>query len=241
MLLKLGGTVLGMALIVSACGGEEGQLGPTSSDVSGPLAVHAEPEGGDFVDGTTVELKSNAPARVLFTTDGSEPNEQHGTLYTQPIHLDSSTLLSFIAISDADVWSPPAAELYMISPTPAALQLPPREISVDRDAIFFAVRGGDTEQQHQTIRITSIGTDPVTIREVKLDANPKGVAFWEDGVFSIESTFQPIRLEHGRSIEVDIGYTPRSTLRSAALVIVSDEQQAGGTTLVELWGRVFNW
>ncbi len=49
------------------------------------------PAGGYYDHDLAVELHANSPNKILFTTDGSTPTSANGTLYEQPIYLDSQS------------------------------------------------------------------------------------------------------------------------------------------------------
>ena len=54
-------------------------------------ALTFSPSGGYYDQSLTVELRSGSLNEMLFTTDGSTPTFANGTLYEQPIYLDSQS------------------------------------------------------------------------------------------------------------------------------------------------------
>ena len=60
----------------------------------------------------TLETSSDATT-ILYTTDGSEPSVNHGTVYTQPIEIQTTTVLKSIAIRPQYLPSPVVAHSYI--------------------------------------------------------------------------------------------------------------------------------
>jgi hypothetical protein len=206
------------------------------------LSVSAQPPGYDFENQTQVTLAPSKPANIYYTTDSSAPSDKNGSLYQGPITLTTSTLLSFIAVSDDGIWSKPVAELYSLMPAPPTVSQAPRLLKTDPDSLVFTVAPVDRDvPQQQQLRIESFGSSPVTIQSITLDANPKGTAFWDPTAFSLGALTLPTTLVPGQQLEIDVTYMPSDSFKSAAVMIQSDENPNSGSRMVEVWGRILNW
>jgi hypothetical protein len=221
---------------MTACGGS--QRAPEKKQ---PLEVAANPPGFTFDHSTTVALVASRPAKILYTLNGDDPTGPTAQVFDQPFELTDSTLVSFIATSNDGVWSPARAEQYVPAPEmntqPAII---PRGLLADENNHFFAPRDGDPTQT-AVFHVRSIGIETVHIQSIQINDNPHGTSFYEDGVFQFVGDVQPLDLPSGQTLTLTVSYTPTQTLRSAAIVIQSDEQRdAGGLLIIELWGRIFN-
>ena len=79
----------------------------------------AEP--GNYGVQVTVELTSETEgASIYYSTDGTDPTPETGTLYTAPLNITETTLLRAIAAKDGYVASVPAEAVYMIGGKDAA-------------------------------------------------------------------------------------------------------------------------
>jgi len=92
----------------------------TSIDGAAPRVPEADPGGSDYSGDQSVSLSSsdeNGPAPdIYYTIDGSEPNNEDGTLYTDPILIDKDTTLKAIAYDSAGNASGVLTEEYGIAP-----------------------------------------------------------------------------------------------------------------------------
>lgn len=84
------------------------------ADVHAPVFSH---EGGRYYDPIDVEITSDTyGAHIFYTTDGSDPSANNGTMYTGPVTIsDESTTLKAVAIY-GDVTSPMTTATYTIKP-----------------------------------------------------------------------------------------------------------------------------
>ena len=68
--------------------------------------------GGSLVDGITLDTESPG-ATIRYTTDGSWPTQQHGTIYTQPITISTTTTLRAAAFQDGYQPGPTTTHTYL--------------------------------------------------------------------------------------------------------------------------------
>src|SRR5690606_24790439 len=66
-----------------------------------PPTVTASPPSGTYFTEQSVELVSDEPATIYYTTDGSEPTT-NSTVYDAAIIISESTTLKFFAVDSAD-------------------------------------------------------------------------------------------------------------------------------------------
>jgi Fn3 domain-containing protein len=223
------------------CGGAQDT---SDSSTKAPLHVSASPAGFMFESATTVELNASRHAQIFYTLNGDDPIGPTAIVYDQPIQLEESTLITFIAVSDDKTWSAPKAEFYESAPpdaTPAHLLQ--RGLDLDENNHFFSPRPGETTNLEATFRIKSVGVQRVHINRISIDVNPAGRSFFEDGVFTLDNKYQDIDLEPGSTLAVTVHYNPTQTLRSAALLIDSDEltHTVDNPLYAQLWGRIIAW
>lgn len=232
--------ILAAAFLLGACGGEETD---TRTEIKrSTLLVAANPPGHTFSDSVVVELSSEASADIFYTLDGTSPAGQDGMRYDEPIRIDKDALLTFIAV-DGERWSAPATELYekdVPLPEPKILG---RALYVDDDNLVFSARRGQPGRMRKTVRVQSVGLQRVRIEDIYVTVHPQSWSFWEEGVFQIESEPEtPRYLQPGERMELEVSYAPTETIRTAVLVIQSDEQRSeGGYVLIDLMGRIWDW
>ncbi len=92
---------------------------------------------GNYENAVELEISADAPGRIFFTLDESDPSDEHGILYTTPIRLNSGDYtLKAVLVSDHGIISPVAQSFYSIS---ATAPLPPvvRPESGDYDKPFY--------------------------------------------------------------------------------------------------------
>jgi hypothetical protein len=227
------------AMVAVSCASCGDEATPSRELNDATLSVRAEPTGHTF-DGTVrIELAADRPAAIYYTLDGSSPTSETARRYEHPLELSEGTLLTFVGVSADGVWSEPRVELYEQKREQTPTRIPRHALEVSTDAIFFSV-----ESEHppvETVRIRSTGLDRARIDRLELAVNPTGAAFYEEGIFRLRMRpALPISLAPGEMLEIELEYQPTATLRSAALVIVSnDERTSDGVHVVQLWGRVF--
>jgi uncharacterized repeat protein (TIGR03803 family) len=77
------------------------------------------PAGGTYTSAQSVTLTSaTSGASINYTTDGSTPTETHGTLYTGPVSIGTTTILSAIAFKNGYIDSGVAIAGYTINLPP---------------------------------------------------------------------------------------------------------------------------
>lgn len=76
-----------------------------------PPLVSATPPGGRFADTVSVSLSTNEPADIYYTLDGGLPSES-ALPYTEPLVLDETRILRFMAVDRAGNLSAPVTETY---------------------------------------------------------------------------------------------------------------------------------
>lgn len=78
-------------------------------------APTATPDGGNFTDYVSVTLSGDDDAKIYYTTDGTEPSETNGTLYSEPIELpEGSTKLKAVAVNEKKIKSDVVTQEYSI-------------------------------------------------------------------------------------------------------------------------------
>ena len=226
-------------LIAPGCGGEEA---PTPTKIT-PLEVAANPPGRTFQEmTTTVELAASRPAEIFYTIDGQDPIGASALVYTGPLVLEQNTLVTFIAVSEDGIWSEPQTERYTFPVEATRVNPVERGLAIDRNNHFFSVEPGNIDRVATTFTLRSVGLRTVNVSNIYIGVNPKGWGFFEDGIFRLENTPTELALAPGETLTITLSYQPTQTLRSAALVIESDDLRSeDGYVLVELWGRVITW
>ncbi len=70
----------------------------TASEVSAPTFT---PSGGSFSIPQDVTIVSAAQdATIYYTTDGTDPSTDNGDIYSEPVHLETTTILKAIAVTN---------------------------------------------------------------------------------------------------------------------------------------------
>ncbi|MGE2624674.1 chitobiase/beta-hexosaminidase C-terminal domain-containing protein, partial [Escherichia coli] len=55
---------------------------------------------GNYTSAIDITLNSKGADKIVYTTDGSEPSLKNGLQYSQPIKLNSNTVIKAIAIKN---------------------------------------------------------------------------------------------------------------------------------------------
>lgn len=79
-----------------------GALAQATSDITAPTITASPSWNNTYTDPPTVTLQSNDPsARIIYTTDGSDPTETGGTTYTVPFQLTETSTVKAVAVDAA--------------------------------------------------------------------------------------------------------------------------------------------
>ncbi len=226
------------AATFAACAGEDpGTSDPTVDHAA--LWVSAQPKGHIFQDAITVRLLSERPSRLFYTIDGTAPTSDSAFEYTEPLEFADETVLLMFVAQDADgVWSKPQTELYshdhVVNPAPLA-----RSIAYNENIVFFAPRP-DEPYMDKSLKLTSDGTEPVRISRIYISYNPDANAFYNPNSFELLNPLDGVEvLNPGESLELNVRYHSTETIRSASIVVESnDERSRDGQMWTPLWGRV---
>ncbi len=109
-----------------------GQPNEETESWAGSIApVTFSPDRGLFDRPVTVELASSAGATIRYTTDGAKPTASHGTVYTEPITIEQTTLLRATAFKPGYLPAEVTTHSYILvdeaslrPPAPAPTQTP---------------------------------------------------------------------------------------------------------------------
>lgn len=221
--------------LLAGCGGEAPVDDPSPASETWVAAV---PSGRSFASELSVRLESSpADARIHYTLDGSSPLGAEARVYEAPLLITRDTLLAFAAETPDGRWSAPATALYRHEPPPAPFAPPIRGLEISDDNVFFTADPED-ELLERVIVVRSVGVLPVRIARVALVAG----GFHEEGVFAVRPAIEALDLPPGQSLELVVSYRPRETLRTAALVLdTNDERAPDGRWVVTLGGRIAAW
>lgn len=221
----------GFALVVG-CGAGELE----STEARAPIVV-ALPEGKTFESPLEVRLEADSPSAIFYTLDGTSPNGLDALRYEDPLTLDDTTLLSFVARSDEGLWSARGTELYEHFVPPEPFRPLERALEVSEDVVFFTAEPGE-ETLEETIRVRSVGLQAVRFDAVYISAQG---AFHEPGVFEMEAP-SLTSLPPGETMDILIRYRVTQTLRTAELVLETNDLKAeDGRWTILLGGRLATW
>lgn len=92
------------------------QLSVLASDGIAPTTPTANPVGDDYNSDQTVTLAAETGTEIRYTTNGTEPTNSTGTVYTKPILIGVDTVLKAAAIDSAGNISSVMTETYGIAP-----------------------------------------------------------------------------------------------------------------------------
>lgn len=223
-----------------ACGGEET---PSSTESRrSALLVSANPPGGTYTEALEVTLDSGGVGDIYYTLDGTSPVGTDALRYEGALQISDQTLLTFTAVTESGVWSEPRKELYVVEPELVAPDPLGRVLSVDDDQIYFSAELGQ-EMLSQTVTVRSTGFDRVRIDRVFLSANPGSSSFFEPGRFDlVGAPTEAMYLDPGATIELTVHYYPTNILRTAAIIIDSNEEKSrDGRVIINVLGRIWDW
>jgi nucleoid-associated protein YgaU len=159
--------------------------------ITGTVAeVVFDPPEGTYPEPFAVTLYSDTEgAEIYYTTDGSEPSAQNGTLFEGSIEIDSSTTVKAVAVKQEWNDSPVTNVSYVIKvPVPAVTD---EEISGARDAIARAKAANADYYDPSTIAeaenllnsaLAVRDTDPETARQDLASAKEKADTAFQSSV-----------------------------------------------------------
>lgn len=75
----------------------------------------ATPGAGEVANGATVALSAAAGSTIRYTTDGTEPTESTGTVYSAPISITGNTTIKAIAVKSGNTTSNVATFVYTVA------------------------------------------------------------------------------------------------------------------------------
>lgn len=160
---------------------------PAVSDTVPPI-ITAAPSGGTYNSAQSVELSSNEPATIYYTSDGSNPATS-GTrlLYSSPVTISASTLLKYYGIDGAGNASTPQEQNYIIqeqqqqpSPFPTIHM---QDTTPTVASVTYAGRQINAEYVTPTSQLVGDKIDSITLRLQKVGA-PTGTA--QVGIFNAD-------------------------------------------------------
>lgn len=234
--LRLGCVALSVSL--AACAGEDPSEPEFEID-NATLWVSAQPMGHTFEDRVTVRLLSDRPSRLFYTLDGTPPTGANALEYDEPLVFDSDAVLLMFVAQDANgVWSKPRSELYnrtiVVNPRPLD-----RALLYDESILFFAPTSDD-DYMDKVLTFESTGTEAVRISRIGISFNEDAKSFYEPDAFVIlNPPQQVIQLAPGQKRSVHVRYFSTETIRSAAIIVESNDERArDGRSAIALWGRI---
>jgi hypothetical protein len=150
------------------------------------LAPMFNPAGGTYLAAPTVSITSaTAGAAIRYTTNGADPTETSGTLYTSPVALTGDTTLKAVAYSATNQVSPVSSAIYLIRLGTAATPTisPNGGTFTNSQTVTLACATPGT-----SIRYTTDGSTPTTTAgtlysgpfSVGTSATVKAVAYSQD-------------------------------------------------------------
>lgn len=122
------------------------------------LTVTANPLGNYY--NTTQNITLNSNSTVYYTLDGSDPG-LNGILYSNPISINNTTTIKYIATDNAGNWSPEYTQTYTIDST-APTATASLEGGVYSTTQNITLTATDNLDSNPTIYYTLDGTNPTT-------------------------------------------------------------------------------
>lgn len=171
---------------------------------------------GNYSSAQTVEIDTETPdACIFYTTDGSVPSSENGTLYTEPLTVSVTTWLRAITVKHGFIDSTVSDTVYSINGMDVPVPFAVREgVLTKYNGIRKQVTVPDAIDGQ---KITTIGADAFRgcgfIEEVRL---PDGVASIGNGAFADCSNLQKITAA-GVSVLEDDAFSGSSTLENVIL------------------------
>ena len=124
------------------------------------LTVDASPIGGLYNNTKTVTLTMNEPGTIYYTTDGTTPTTT-SNIYTEPITINTNTILKYLAIDLAGNQSPIYTQTYTIDTIPPTVD--PNPIG----GLYNTTKTVTlTINEPGTIYYTTDGTTPTTTSNI---------------------------------------------------------------------------
>jgi hypothetical protein len=119
------------------------------------------PGGGVYTSARTVTLAANEPgARILYTTDGSDPSEDNGTAYTSPVTVGSNLTLKAVSIMEGWADSPAGVATYRFITSGTAAVATPMVSSLGGTFLLAQTVSMACDTPGATIRYTIDGSTP---------------------------------------------------------------------------------
>lgn len=220
--------------IALACGEEDA---PDASPEVTP-DVQAIPRGQSFDRRLEIRLEATEGSEVFYTVDGSSPNGSDALVYQrdEPVVLETTALVSFVAKLGAR-WSSRGSELYSLLEPVEPFRPPARGLEVSDDVFFFTADPGDTVLEDRLV-LRSVGLAAVRLDAIYVASQG---AFFEPGVFEVDPP-EVVFLSPGEELSLTVRYNVRSTLRTAALILETNDLRApNGRWVITLGGRLATW
>ena len=104
--------------------------------VSNPIF---DPVSGTYLDGQALTLSCPGSDSIIYTTDGTDPTEFNGSVYSSPLTLNRTVSIKAVAIKEGSIYSEIVTDNY--------------DIKVK--APVFSVEAGHTYQSYQTVELSS--------------------------------------------------------------------------------------
>lgn len=120
-------------------------------DTTAPAAPTALPVQGTYNSNQNIALSAEAGATIKYTTDGVDPSQYYGTVYTSPILVTVTTTIKAIAIDAAGNVSSVMTQLYTIDKVaPTISGILAYQGKTDVRVLFVTNEAGSTQLEYGT-------------------------------------------------------------------------------------------
>lgn len=201
------------------------------SQDSTPPEVTVQPAPGAYGPSVEVRFESNEPARIHYTLDGSEPDEnspvwqpenlQEGLTY--PIELTETTTVRWFAVDAKGNRSETESATYVVPDAQFAL-------TPSADRLDFGSLEKGAASQSLTVQVESGGWGATQIEEVVIEGDDSFAVGDED--------CRSAALHYGESCMIQVSFSPASAGPKQATMLVKAEGGAA-TATVDLEATVF--